>query len=231
MKKSFIAMMIAAVSAASALSSCTHSDDNYNEKAFANAMVTVRTAGTGDVYLMLADDKAVEPVNLKKHPFDGKTVRAYANIDEQENGKVYVNWIDSVLTKQPVADLGEDNGTAYGSDPVDIVNSWETVAEDGFLTIRFRTVWGGMAKHEVNLVTGSDPDDPYKVIFCHNAHGDTVGRVGDGVVAFDLSSLPYTGDKPVKLTLVWKSSTGERTASMNFRSHNPDIFNNYTSAQ
>ncbi|MGN0195303.1 MAG: NigD-like protein [Candidatus Cryptobacteroides sp.] len=231
MKKSIIAMMIAAAFSAAAFTSCTGSDDNCNEKAFANAMVTVRTSGAGDVYFMLTDDKALVPVNIKAHPFDGKTVRAYANLDEQEEGKVYVNWIDSVLTKQPVADQGEDNWTAYGSDPVDIVNSWETVAEDGFLTIRFRTVWGGLAKHEVNLVTGSDPEDPYKVIFCHNAHGDVAGRVGDGIVAFDLSSLPYTGDEPVKLTLVWKSSTGERTASMNFRSHDPDIFNLYTSAQ
>lgn len=218
--RSIIPMLSVAAAAMFGLSSCNWGDDNDYDKTIANAIVTVRTTEAGTMYLQVTEDGAYIPSNITSHPFDGKTVRAFTNIEEPtEDGKVYVNWIDSVLTKQPVADLGEDNAKTYGNDPVDIVNHWSTVAEDGFLTLRFRTAWSGHVKHEVNLVTGSDPDDPYKVIFYHNAHGDTYGMVKDGVVAFDLSSLPPTGDEPVELTLVWKSPMGEKSIKFDYRSH------------
>lgn len=216
-------MMAIAAAAAFGFSSCTGFDDDDNgyDKLNPNALVTVRSTGGDGFYLQLTDDEVVYASNVSKHPFGGKTVRAFCNIDRQEGNKVYVNWIDSVLTKQPVAHLGEEDANRYGNDPVEIVNSCQTVAEDGFLTIRFRTQWGGYGrKHEVNLVTGIDPEDPYKVVFHHNANGDYGSNVGDGYVAFDLSSLPDTGDEPVKLTLVWRSFTGEKTAQFDFRSHN-----------
>lgn len=51
-----------------------------------------------------------------------------------------------------------------------------TLAEDGYLTLRFRTVWGGSQKHFVNLLLGQNPDNPYEVEFRHNAYGDTYGK-------------------------------------------------------
>lgn len=213
-------MAAVAALAASGLSSCTGSDDTDYSKIEPNALVTVRSTDSDGFYLQLTDDEVVYPTNITKHPFNGKTVRAFCNIDRLEGNEVYVNWIDSVLTKQPVAHLGDEDVNKYGNDPVEIVNSWQTVAEDGFLTLRFRTEWSGTGrKHEVNLVTGVDPEDPYKVVFHHNAHGDYGTMVGDGYVAFDLSSLPDTGDEPVKLTLVWRSFSGEKTAQFDFRSH------------
>ena len=48
---------------------------------------------------------------------------------------VYVNWIDSILTKQIAPDLGVENDSVYGTDPVDMIRDWVTIAEDGLSLI------------------------------------------------------------------------------------------------
>ncbi len=79
------------------------------------------------------------------------------------------------------------NDSLYGNDPVDIVDDWVTVAEDGYLTLRFSTLWGnrGIA-HKVNLLTGGNPENPYEVEFRHDACGDAGSWRSDALVAFDL---------------------------------------------
>ncbi|MDR2914440.1 MAG: hypothetical protein LBV74_06380, partial [Tannerella sp.] len=130
---------------------------------------------------------------------------------------VYINWIDSILTKPIASDLGPDNDSIYGTDPVEIINDWVTIAEDGYLTLRFRTIWGDWSKvHFVNLLPGSDPSNPYEVEFRHNAYGDIYGREGDGLVAFRLDNLPDTEGKTVKLKLKWKSFSGDKSAEFDY---------------
>ena len=85
------------------------------------------------------------PTNMSSSPFGDKEVRALVNYNEvSESGGRYdkavqVNWIDSILTKSIAPDLGSENDVVYGTDPVEIVNDWVTIAEDGYLTLRFRT--------------------------------------------------------------------------------------------
>ena len=129
---------------------------------------------------------------------------------------VHINWIDSILTKPIAPDLGEENDEVYGTDPVEIVNDWVTIAEDGYLTLRFRTIWGGSKKHFVNLLLGQNLENPYEVEFRHNAYGDTCGSEGDGLVAFKLDELPDTEGKTVKLKLKWKSFSGEKSAEFDY---------------
>ena len=106
---------------------------------------------------------------------------------------------------------------ALVTDPVEIVNDWVTIAEDGYLTLRFRTKWGDYNKaHFVNLLLGQNPSDPYEVEFRHNAYGDTYGTVGDGLVAFKLVGLPDTNGKTVPLTLKWKSFSGDKSAVFDY---------------
>lgn len=100
---------------------------------------------------------------------------------------------------------------------MEIVNDWVTIAEDGYLTLRFRTKWGDYNKaHFVNLLLGQNPSDPYEVEFRHNAYGDTYGTVGDGLVAFKLVGLPDTNGKTVPLTLKWKSFSGDKSAVFDY---------------
>lgn len=206
--------------------SCLDDDDDYPySKVLPNALVTVKPVDDGSYFLQLDDSTTLLPVNMPSSPFGQKEVRALANFDESNEPSgiyskaVHINWMDSILTKTTAPDLGvAANDSVYGTDPVEIVNDWVTIAEDGYLTLRFRTVWGDSDKrHFVNLLTGRNAENPYEVEFRHNAYGDVYGSYADGLVSFKLDSLPDTGDKTVKLKLKWKSFDGDKSAEFNYR--------------
>lgn len=215
------ALAVATVVATSiGFQSCLDDDDNnaYYLR-YPNALVTVKEAADGAFFLQLDDKTTLLPTNVKTSPFGDKEVRALMNYSEVDEASgeytkaVHINWIDSILTKPIAPDLGEENDEIYGTDPVEIVNDWVTLAEDGYLTLRFRTVWGGSKKHFVNLLLGQNP---YEVEFRHNAYGDTYGETGDGLVAFKLDELPDTEGKTVKLKLKWKSFSGDKSAEFDY---------------
>lgn len=223
-----ILLGVMALLMASALSSCSNDDDNPyvvcpSVRAMPNALVTVKSAGE-TCFLQLDDKTTLLPENITQLPYDGKEVRAlvnYTELNRKAEGYdkvVFVNWMDSILTKQPRPYLPteQENDQKYGHDAVDIVKDWVTVAEDGYLTLRFRTYWGGKT-HTINLLTGVNPDNPYEVELRHNACGDTPARWGDALVAFNLkNSLPDTHGQTVKLKLRWKSSAGDKTVEFDY---------------
>lgn len=198
------------------LSSCTNDDDNMTLLQ-PTALVTVRPTDSGAFTLQLDNTTVLYPSNMKSSPFGNKEVRALVNYtDEGERGdarSVHINWIDSIRTKKPVTDLGIENYERYGNDAIEIVKDWVTIAEDGYLTLRIRTLWG-MAnnKHYINLLTGGNPEDPYEVELRHDANGDTGGSMGDALIAFNLNDLPGKDGQDVKLKLNWKSFSGPKSA-------------------
>ena len=199
-------------------------DDDYNYGYLTpNALVTVKPVSDNSFFLQLDDTTTLLPVNIASSPYGNKEVRALVNcreVNEPAEGyskAVYVNWIDSILTKQIAPDLGVENDSVYGTDPVDMIRDWVTIAEDGYLTLRFRTNWGDRNKaHVVNLLASQDPANPYEVEFRHNAYGDVYGVEGDGLVAFNLGSLPDTEGKTVKLKLKWKSPVGDKSVEFDY---------------
>lgn len=212
-----------------ALPSCSSDDDDNVSLAYPNALVTVKPDAENTSFRMQLDEETVLwPVNMRQSPFGTKEVRALVNFrkptdEELEKGgtyadmtSVYVNWIDSILTKPMAENLGaEQNREVYGNDPVEVINDWVTIAEDGYLTLRFRTQWGTVA-HHLNLVYRTDVDTPYFVTFYHDAKGDVTNRVGDALVAFSLDGLPDTNGETVDLTLQWKSFSGTKTAKFKY---------------
>ncbi|MCD8269940.1 MAG: NigD-like protein [Parabacteroides sp.] len=190
---------------------------------YPNALVTVKPVSENSFFLQLDDKTTLLPTNITSSPYGNKEVRALVNfkeVDKPSEGyskAVHINWIDSILTKSIAPDLGLENDSIYGTDPVEIVNDWVTIAEDGYLTLRFRTLWGDRSKaHFVNLLVSQDPANPYEVEFRHNAFGDVHGGRGDGLVAFKLDSLPDTEGKTVKLKLKWKSFSGDKSAEFDY---------------
>lgn len=188
---------LVALVAAAALQSCNDDDDNRN-LAYPNALVTLKTNASGTFFLQLDDSTTVIPTNMKASPYGKKEVRALANInmdakepkDHVKSG--YVNWLDSILTKNMAPNLGDKNDATYGNDPVELVKDWTTLVEDGYLTLRFRTYFGYGKRHVLNLIpTGK----PYEVELRHNAQGDDRRVVRDGLVAFRLIGLPDTGGR------------------------------------
>lgn len=254
MKKTIYLLALGLLASTFTLTSCLNDDcdDPYHVICpidRPNALVTVKpNADNTEFRMQLTNDIVVWPVNMRRSPFGTKEVRAlvnYRNPTEREMKEggfapdmpcVYVNWIDSILTKPMVVSFAtaEENQQIYGSDPLEIVDDWVTVAEDGYLTLRIRTRLGGYQKHIVNLVLRTDVNTPYYFTLYHNAQGDTNGQMGDALVAFNLSSVlagldtelnpgdaaPEGNGKVETLTLEWQSFTGTKTARFKFRSGN-----------
>lgn len=215
-----VAMVLPAV-----LQSCDDGNDDEYRKLYPNAIVTVKTAADNTVYLQLDNNTTLYPENITKHPFEGKEVRARINFERtkgQANGyttAVHVNWMDSILTKATVPSLGGDEeNKKYGDNAIEVVDSWETVCEDGYLTLRLRTIWGTQHKpHYLNLVSGTNPDNPYELELRHNADGDTVGYMGDALVAFNLSALPDTQGQTVDLKIKYKGFDNDKTITFKYK--------------
>lgn len=206
------------------LQSCLDDDDDYNwDLYYPNALVTVKPVSENSFFLQLDDSTTLLPTNMTSSPFGNKEIRALVNYSEVDkpsegyNKAIFINWIDSILTKPIAPNLGAENDKIYGTDPVEIINDWVTIAEDGYLTLRFRTLFGDNSKtHYINLLASPDTANPYEVEFRHNANGDIYGKEVDALVAFNLNSLPDTQGKTVKLKLKWKSFSGDKTAEFNY---------------
>lgn len=229
-----IVLALAAISAIPALQSCMSSNDDFDYSQLTpSAIVTVKPVVTEDeeyFYLQLNDKEKLWPVENSRIPYDkDREIRAFVNYTDTEmpedadketySRAVKINWMDTILTKKPVVLNPELSSAAasYGSDPVNIFADWMTNVEDGFLTLHFYTYWGNTdIKHELNLLTGLNADDPYEVYFKHNAHGDYDYYEGDGIVAFSLKDLPDTKGETKKLTLKFDSFSGVRTAEFDY---------------
>ncbi|MCM1052190.1 MAG: NigD-like protein [Paenibacillus sp.] len=196
-------------------------DDDNNDVSYMwqpTALVTVCPQEDESVMFQLDNETRLRPVNMKKSPYGKKEVRALVNYNlEPESASsaiqdVRVNWIDSIRTKLPVPSAGVADAEKYGDDPIDIVKDWVTIAEDGYLTLRVRTVWGpGKKRHDLNMLTGVNPDDPMEFELRHNANGDVAGTVGDALIAFNLNEVIGDAETPVKITLKWKSPAGDKS--------------------
>ena len=225
MNKTRFCMLAAALAAVSTVFQSCDDDDDYDYVYYGpTAVVTVCPSTDGEGFSMVLDDNTVlNPVNTKKYPFDNnKEVRALVNYTEAKaedapktinQRDVNVNWIDSIRTKLPIAPLAEGEEDKFGNDPIEIVKDWVTVAEDGYLTLRIRTLWGNaLVKHNIDLVSVADAENPYKFELRHDAKGDIYGRPGDALIAFNLNEIiTDAGEEPVKLTIVWNSFDGEKT--------------------
>lgn len=206
------------------LPSCT-SDDDSPELLRPTALVTVCPNADGSFIMQLDNATQLVPTNLKTSPFGTKEVRALVNYTEtnvspqdKKVRNVEVNWLDSIRTKLPVETLGKQDEVKYGNDPIEIVQDWVTVAEDGYLTLRIRTLWGSPhATHILNLVTGTNPEDPYELELRHDAKGDKNGRWGDALIAFNLNKLPRGDAGIAKIKLKWKSFTGDKSAKFEIK--------------
>lgn len=235
----FFLMMAGVMIASMTFQSCLDDDNDTNwDLVYPNALVTVKPLGDNSFFLQLDDSTTLLPVNMAASPYGNKEVRALVNFSEVDKPSqgyskaVQINWMDSILTKPIVPDLGLDNDSVYGTDPVEIINDWVTIAEDGYLTLRFRTLFGDQSKaHFVNLLASTDPTKPYEVEFRHNAYGDVYGVERDGLVAFNLGSLPDTEGQTVKLKLKWKSFSGDKSAEFNYSTRKSTVPTNSSIAK
>ena len=215
-------LMAVALMAMPVLTSCDVTDDENQGTIEPNALVTVKPVDANSFYMQLDEQTTLKPVNMKGSPYGENEVRALVACTEVDDDPapydkaVRVTWMDDVLTKATIV-RDETNTEDYGNDPVEIIDDWVTIVEDGYLTLRFRTVSGNIGQaHRVNLVA-ENPSNPFEVRFCHDANGDVAGdRMFDGLVAFNLNTLPDTEGKSVKLKLVWEAFSGEKSHEFDY---------------
>ncbi|MBQ0057965.1 MAG: NigD-like N-terminal domain-containing protein [Bacteroidales bacterium] len=227
--------MILLAMASAMFTSCDLDDDDDKVSVRPTALVTVKPTAESFI-LQLDDSTRLLPANMTKSPFGDKEVRALVNYS-LENKKsalqsVRINWIDSIRTKMAVPSLGDKDNATYGNDPLEIVDDWVTVAEDGYLTLRVRTRWGyGNTVHYLNLLTGVNAENPYEVELRHNANGDVPVIMGDALIAFNLREVLKDADKDeVRFTLRWNSFSGARKIDFNLKSKPMDTCSSFVAA-
>lgn len=218
---------------ATTFQSCLDDNDETFDWRRPTALVTVCPTSDGSFVMRLDDNTTLVPDNMTQSPFKEKEVRAfvsYENVKTPSKSEianqihhVKVNWLDSIRTKMPVYTLGEEDAIKYGNDPIEIINDWVTVAEDGYITLRVRTRWSNPTKrHSIDLVAGTNPDNPFEYVLRHNADGDTYGPMGDALIAFNLNTL-HNGsfEEPITIKLNWQSFTGDKSSefSLKLRPH------------
>ena len=229
-RKNLLLLAVGLLATALWLPSCDNDDENV-WYAYPNALVTVKPVDANSFYMQLDDNTTLKPVNMQTPPYGQREVRALVNFRLRSdnpapyNKAVWVYWMDSILTKPAISVEQMNPDFEYGIDPVEIVRDWVTVAEDGYLTLRFRTLWGNNSTvHYVNLITGTNPENPYEVVFRHNSNGDLNANTwADGIVAFRLDELPITDGQTVRLTLRWQSFSGEKRAYFEYTPRATDL--------
>lgn len=219
-----------------ALASCSKdAGDQFND--IYNATVTFKPQSDGTYFLKQDDSTALIVLNksLAKYPFaGGKEKRALVQYKLEKNPEAmpvvsgadafkYKNYVtiysvDTIYTKKP---LLFDPAKKYGEDPIGLYLGDDvfptTLIEDGYLNVTFNIpVWYD-SKHEINLVYGVNPEDPYEVEIRHRAeNGNINGKPQAFIMNFPLKDLPDTQGKTVKLTLKWNSITQGKVVSQTF---------------
>lgn len=223
---SFAETLLVVGAACMMLTSCSFDDDdtyNYDNYYNANALVTVKRSTAGVTYLQLNDSTTLLPTNTASTLFGGKEVRAlvnYRSSNEQHDGfskAISVVWIDSIRTKSVVELTPQIQ--AMADNPLEIVNSWITCLEDGYLTLQICTYWGTPAKaHRMELVAGTNAENPYELVLRQDAQGDLTGTWNSSIIAFRLDKLPANIKNGQEITLKWTSYSGTKTARFKYGS-------------
>ena len=93
------------------LQSCDIDDDENARVSYPSAIVTLKTnAEDGTFYMQLDSTTTLQPTNMNTSPSGTKQVRALVNYKieddatKKEMQRVYVNWIDTIRTKQETCD-------------------------------------------------------------------------------------------------------------------------------
>ena len=173
-----------------------------------DVVVTVKQAEDGTVFFQLSDYERLYPG--AEYPFT-RQHRAWGSVTiYAEEVPLYGHVVD-VEWMEPL-DEGSLVGTAphieypAGLDPVN--NSWITSVEDGYLTLHYKTWWGDPAGHHDFYLVQADPENPYNLTLLQDAHSDSKENYSEGIICFDINSLPDTGEETKILTLYLTTTKG-----------------------
>lgn len=232
MKKTSLFIFIAAVATISVVS-CKQKETPFVP--YIDATVTFRPAEGGRYFLKQDDTTAliVKNTGFEEYPFpDGKEKRALITYSVNQKSTesvpgfkttydVHLYRIDTIYTKKPVVLKAGEDPDSYGDAPIGLYIDKDlfptTMIEDGYLCVMFEMPMSNIGiTHKINLLRGTDPEDPYTLELHHDMCGDAAVFSQAYLVNFPLKDLPDTEGKTVKLTLKWYSLATLKDESVTF---------------
>ena len=173
-----------------------------------DVVVTVKQAEDGTVFFQLTDDERLFPG--ADYPFTRQhrawgSVTIYAEEVPLYGHLVDVEWMEP-LDEGALVSTAPQVDFPAGLDA--ITNSWITSVEDGYLTLQYKTWWGDPAGHHDFYLVQTDPDYPYNLTLIQDSHSDSKVNYSEGIICFDINSLPETGEEAVILKLNWTTTKG-----------------------
>ncbi|MBO4670873.1 MAG: hypothetical protein J5640_03410 [Bacteroidales bacterium] len=176
------------------------------------SVVTVKKDEEGKVYLLLAGELRLYPYGTVPYEHQYRAMTSVRQAAQPENGRapVTVQWLE------PIDDgIFTTDTSVQGADGIDLnTKSWITTSDDGYLTLHYSTQWGRHpVHHDFYLVAGTVPSEPYTLELRHNANGDLQEEEGEGIINFDINTLPDTGESTRIIHLKWINTRGEAEAA------------------
>lgn len=172
------------------------------------AVVTVKQDDNGTVFFQLTDTDRLFP---GEYPFT-RQMRAWGSLTiypeevPHYGNKTEVNWMEpldegSFVKAVPAIEKAEG---------IDVMrDSWVTSVEDGYLTVRYKTWWGDPAGHHDFYLVAEEPNNPFSLTLYQDVHSDGHESYSEGIICFDINSLPDTGVNYRTLTLNWITTQGK----------------------
>jgi hypothetical protein len=176
-----------------------------------------------DAYSLTLDDgttlwPAATDVPWYKSKHRQRAIAVYTLLSDEFQGydhAIKLLDIQNILTKAVAKDLGEENDTEYGNDPVEMMNMW---LGDGYLNVEFGFGHGGMGVvHYINILRPDSADSPYSFEFRHNAYDDDITYGQKGLVAFDIADILSEIKEDVELTVKINTFDGELVKKILFK--------------
>lgn len=205
--KKLIVLMIAMVS----ILSCTKENEEPNENIWQAFGVYVKTgAGTTDFQIHIDNGDLVIPVeipgDISASADTARVIVTYTVLTEDSlsdgskklNSKIHE--VFEVLTKD-IINLTEENSDSLGNDPVGINANNVWIARN-YLNIMF-SFYGNDQVHTFNVIKYPNDslttDGRLLMEFRHNANDDYPGIKYNGVVSYDLNSLPQASNDSIPI--------------------------------
>lgn len=218
--RKYTLLMLTAMLSLFGFSAC-QDDDDYSLDKFAIEIMTVVPDGS-TYYLRRDNGEKLWPFATNCPGYNFSKTRAQVNYTMLSDSipgfshGIKINWIENILTKNISPYLVAENDSVYGTDPVEII---AMNIGDGYLNIRFAANFGNTGvKHLISLIQDQEVNTPYALELRHQAYGDNALYAAEGLVAFDLSSLPDTGGKTVDLEIKVNTFDGEKSYRLAYNS-------------
>ena len=205
-------LLYVAVAAASfiAFVSCSseyHKGVDFERDVHITDLLTIKRAETGEVYFQYRNLKLLPSIECNYE----LPQRALASLTISPNkidgyNECYVEWLEPLekgaFKLSPSYTSPSSQAQGDGLDL--LLDSSLTILEDGFLSLHYNTWWGEYpVHHDFTLICTGSAGNDYSFILIQDSNGDSKYIQSEGIICFDVSSVPVTSEEQKTITLNW----------------------------